>query len=193
MSYQIEYEQRIMLTEEEYALLLNEHRNKGNILKIINDYLDTPLFDIRKSHSNLRIRSTNNSNYELTLKVKGDNGDKEITQVLDLETLNNIKSTNILIDGEVKEYLSSLNIETSLILFWGQVEVDRIEIPYLDSLIVLDFNRFGNIIDYNLEVESSSIEKAKEILDLLCKKFNISQKESYSTKSSRAYKYFIKN
>lgn len=185
MSYQIEFEERLMLEEEEYNKLLPLFENQEK-LDITNIYFDTPSFDIRKSKMMLRIRKTNNDPMELTLKIKGSNGDEEYTQNINDESIPN--------EGIVIDKLHSRNINVGQIAKWGSIRVIRYELRIEDDILVLDSNYYGDIKDYNLEVESTSMENAKNRINAVISQYNLEiKKNDYLSKSSRAYKYFINN
>jgi len=192
MSYQIEYEERNMLSKEEYEILFSYYSNFANPISLENYYFDTPLFEIRKSHSNLRVRKINNQAFEMTLKIKGENGDEEFTSSMSKDEFEDLRKTGCINQKEIISALAHKNISNSFVTLWGYVKVLRLEIKDEDSLIVIDHNCFGDIEDYNLEIESSSKELAKNKLMKICNNFKISIKENYSTKSSRAFHYFVK-
>lgn len=104
MSYQIECEKRVMLTLEQYHRLLKDYPGEDHL--IINEYLDNEDAELHDEKLMLRIRSIdNNPLYELTLKVKCEDGDIEITDNISLEQKNDIIRLHQLPEGDVKAYL----------------------------------------------------------------------------------------
>ena len=106
-----EFESRIMLTESEYFEIVSHfmrlHPDK-HFLKNTNIYLDTDDLFLRKNHITFRIRIINDIRCELTIKIKGLNGDDEINDSLNLKEVDMILKEHIYPDGNVKNYLLSL-------------------------------------------------------------------------------------
>ena len=81
----LECEERVMITFEQYQALLAAYAAidpNFKILNIENTYLDDDDLSIRKSHRMLRKRSTNGE-IELTLKIKKDDGEIEINETME--------------------------------------------------------------------------------------------------------------
>ena len=82
---QKEYETRLMLTEEQYFFIVTYYMNiqpNKHFLQNTNHYFDTDDLYLRDHHMTLRVRTINDVKSELTLKIKGRNGDDEITDGL---------------------------------------------------------------------------------------------------------------
>ena len=56
-----------------------------------------------------------------------------------------------------------------------------------DYLVVIDQNIYNGIIDYDLEIEASSMKRAKEAILNICERFKLEYKKGYTSKSSRAF------
>ena len=186
----LECEARVMVDEKTYesikSFYLTNNKNYHSFTNK-NIYIDTKDLFLLNHHMVLRIREIDDKEKELTLKVKGENGDNEYTYPLNdekeyLALLNNLIIPYPVITNFLKEKnidLSSLNIVTTLI-------TERIEIPFSDYLFVIDKNFYGGVIDYNLEVEAKSKELAKNYLNELGKPFGVIYKKGYVSKSRRA-------
>ena len=186
MSKIIEIEKRVMLNKEQYLNLFHyasSYKNRREIT-LINYYFDDEDLSLRNAHHMLRIRSINNDEYELTLKVKGDNGDLEINEPInkiDVDkmlknlVINNKEITNIIKKDTSKEikYITSLKTE-------------RIEIVFDNYLFVLDKNYYSDVIDYDLEIESNDIKVAEVTIKKYCSEFHLQYSSSYKSKSRRA-------
>ena len=111
-----EFESRIMLTESEYFEIVSHfmrlHPNK-QFLKNTNIYLDTDDLYLRKNHITFRIRIINDIKCELTIKIKGSNGDDEINDALNLKEVDMILKGHICPDGSVKNFLSIIEGQSS--------------------------------------------------------------------------------
>ncbi len=186
-----EYETRIMLTENEYfeivSYYLKQYPNK-QFLRNTNIYLDKKDLFLRHKHITLRVRTINDVNCELTLKIKGLNGDQEINDSLSSKEANLLINHGVFPKGNVKNYLLTLACPLSEYQAITTLYNRRLEIEFDDHLLVIDKNTYGDITDYNLEIESENdINVAKKYLKLYIDKFNLSLKEQpYVGKASRA-------
>lgn len=190
MSYEIEYEERMMLSEIDYyriIALLEELYGPFTYKFLRNRYFDTKDFCLQKAHTILRIHSELEGNRLITLKVKGEEGDIEISQELNSFWLRNILERNIFPDGRIKQALEEKGVDTKDLYFYGDLETRRLEIKLKDHLLVLDINYYGGKSDYNLEVETKSKQKAKDIILRYCDKFNLSYQENCLSKSRRFF------
>ena len=81
----MEYEARVMIDEKTYHLF-KEAKIKESLsyhyIKNENIYFDNDDLYLTHHHMVLRIRTIDDKNHELTLKIKGENGDIEITSPL---------------------------------------------------------------------------------------------------------------
>ena len=188
-----EFESRIMLTEEEYfnvvSYFMKLQPNK-QFLQIVNTYYDTDNLFLRKQHITLRTRVTNDSKYELTLKVQDSNGDDEINDGLTKNEFDLLLNRGVFPQGNVKNYLLSLPYSLDNYKQLTSLYNRRLEIEENHHLIVIDKNTYSGIIDYNLEIESKdSIQSAVRVLNQYIKLFNLSQvNQKYAGKASRAIK-----
>ena len=169
----LECEKRVMLTFEQYQKLLMEYMPKDphfSILDIENTYLEDENLSLRKNHSILRIRKTNNKEEELTLKIKGEKGDIEIN-----ETLKSHPEIDKELNYEFNRYQPITTLRTN-----------RVEVHFEDYLVVIDQNIYNGIIDYDLEIEADTIEKAERVILEICDKYHIEYKKDYPSKTFRA-------
>ena len=192
-----EFESRIMLNEEEYLHIVSDYLRmfpNHHFLQNVNYYFDSDDLYLRKKHITLRVRTINDASSELTLKIKGDNGDDEINDKLTKKEVDLLLNDAVFPEGNVKNYLLSLSYPLSNYHLVTTLNNRRLEIEYPDYLLVIDKNVYGEIIDYNLEIEANdSIEKAKQVLNQYIDKYNLSRKkEKYLGKASRAFKEALK-
>lgn len=169
----LECEKRAMLTFNQYQHLLADFMPKDphfSVLEIENTYLEDKDFSLRKNHSILRIRKTNGKNEELTLKIKGEKGDVEIN-----ETLQNHPEIDKELNFQFDKYHPVASLKTN-----------RVEVHIDDYLVVIDQNIYNGIIDYDVEVEANSIEKAEQVIKEICDKYHIEYKKDYPSKTFRA-------
>jgi uncharacterized protein YjbK len=91
-------------------------------------------------------------------------------------------------DGEVKKYLSSLPYPINKYKVIATLYNRRLEIENEDHLLVIDKNTYGDIVDYNLEIEAKdNIDTANKRLKEYIEKFHLSLiNQKYQGKATRA-------
>ena len=90
------------------------------------------------------------------------------------------------IEPFIKPFLEKHDQSIDQILLVGKLKSQRLEINCQDYLVVLDKNYYGNIEDYNIEVEAKNKKDAEHFLQQILKKFNIEYQKDYKSKSARA-------
>lgn len=191
MSKSVEFEERVMLTEKQYFEIASFYINKRNNHPFIvqtNYYFDTPDFLLRSKHILFRLRVVKHKYSELTLKIKGNNGDIEINQKLSyIEAHNFLNKLNVPY-GPLYDYFKENGLPISCYKQYGNLTTKRLEIKEDDYLVVIDKNDFLSTTDYDLEIESGSMERSKEVILKICEKFSVEYKNDYTSKSSRLFK-----
>ena len=171
----IEYEERVLISKNDYEKVIADVKLSGkklSYLNIENIYLDNEQKTIRNHRWMLRIRTTNNKDEELTLKIKNsDNSTIEIN-----ETLDSHPEIEKQLGQSLKDYKEVTRLKT-----------DRIEIQYEDYLLVIDKNDYSGIVDFDLEIESDNQAKSKKIIEFYCEKYGLLYDSHYKTKSHRAF------
>lgn len=192
-----EYETRIMLTESEYFEIVSHfmrlHPNK-HFLKNTNTYFDTEDLYLRKNHITFRLRTINDIKSELTIKIKGKNGDDEINDSLNSQEAQLVLKSRVFPDGDVKNFLLTLPYTFDAYKEITTLYNVRLEIEEKDHLLVIDKNTYNNIIDYNLEIETKDgIESARRILNYYIEQFSlVNRGQKYVGKAHRAIMSAIK-
>ena len=192
-----EYETRIMLTESEYFEIVSHfmrlHPNK-HFLKNTNTYFDTEDLYLRKNHITFRLRTINDIKSELTIKIKGKNGDDEINDSLNSQEAQLVLKSRVFPDGDVKSFLLTLPYTFDAYKEITTLYNVRLEIEEKDHLLVIDKNTYNNIIDYNLEIETKDgIESARRILNYYIEQFSlVNRGQKYVGKAHRAIMSAIK-
>ena len=170
----IEYEERVLITESDYHKVIDDITKEGLPYTesfIVNVYLDNNDGYIKNNKRMLRVRTTNNKDVELTLKIKNKDGScVEINEEVEKHPL---------IDKELGGSLDGYHEVAKLI-------TERIEVQYDDYLLVIDKNSYHGKIDYDIEIEAKSQQKAYKIIQNYCKKYNLVFKDDYKSKSHRA-------
>ena len=189
---QKEYETRLMLTEEQYFFIVTYYMNiqpNQHFLQITNHYFDTDELNLTKDQRmTLRVRIINDVKSELTLKIKGVDGDEEVTDGLSPKEQELLLEQNIFPYGQVRNRLMLLPYPLDKYHRITSLYNRRLEIEFDDHTLVVDKNTYEDEIDYNLEIESKlGIDHAKELLIEYAKKFNLTlSKEKYIGKARRA-------
>ena len=185
----MEYEARAMISSEQYINILKEFKSsKYSYVELVNvnNYFDYEDLTLTNNHIVLRTRDINSKEFELTLKIKGENGDTEINLPLDKNTYSNINLNTKIPDSKIKDQLLSLNINLNNLILITSLKTERLEIKVDNGLLVLDKNTYNNKVDYNVEVESNSKENAINLLNNFFSKFEVTYKKGYISKSRRA-------
>ena len=195
---QKEYEVRLMLEEEQYFFIVTYFMNitpNKHFIQNTNYYFDTDDLFLRGQHMTLRVRTINDVKSELTLKIKGDNGDDEINDGLTPREQDLLLNQNVFPYGQVRNRLMLLPYSLDKYHLIATLYNRRLEIEYDNHTLVIDKNTYGNVIDYNLEIESKvGIDHAKALLNDYANKFNLNlSKEKYVGKATRAINEAIKN
>lgn len=192
-----EYETRIMLTESEYFEIVSHfmrlHPNK-HFLKNTNIYFDTEDLYLRKNHITFRLRTINDIRSEVTIKIKGKNGDDEINDSLSAKEVELILKERSFPDGGVKNFLLTLPYTFDAYKEITTLYNVRLEIEEDDHLLVIDKNTYNDIVDYNLEIETKDgIESARKYLNKYIEQFSlVNRRQKYMGKATRAIMSAIK-
>jgi len=187
-----------MLDEEKYFFIatyyMNSYPNK-HFLQNDNYYFDTDDLFLRSQHITLRVRVINTIKSELTLKIKGENGDEEITDGLTPKESELLVNDGIFPYGQVRNRLMFLPYSLDKYHKIAVLYNRRLEIEFDDYTLVIDKNSYGDITDYNLEIESKvGIKHAKAVIKEYIAKFNIPvSKEKYVGKARRAINAALKD
>ena len=185
----IEYEARAMISEKQYLTLLSFHKEHARSYKElinINHYFDTDNRDLLNSHMVLRIREIVEQEDELTLKVKGEKGDLEITYPISEKEKKEMIEKGILPSEKIKDFLLKKGIDLSKIKFITTLKTERLEIYLRSYIFIIDKNEYNGKVDYNIEVEAKSKSLAKKHLDELGALIGVSSQDNYVSKSRRA-------
>ena len=186
-----EFETRLMLTESEYFEIVSHfmrlNPNK-KFLKNVNVYFDTDDLYLKNNHSTLRVRIINDVKCELTLKISCSNGDDEINDYINHAQADALINNSVFPEGNVKSYLLTLPYHLESYKVITTLNNMRLEIENDDHLLVIDKNSYGDIIDYNLEIEANnSIEDAKKWMKVYMARFNLAvPTKKYVGKAHRA-------
>ena len=187
---ELEFESRAMLTADKYKEILTFYLGNSEIshkeFHLINDYFETDNKDLSKHKLMLRVRKSH-SQFDLTLKVplSKELGDTEYHQYLEQNEYLNLKENNIFPNGNIKDKIESFGVSITSVKYKTSLNCFRHEFYFDNHIIILDKNAYGDILDFNIEIEASSKENAINKNLELAKRFSYEFKDSYKTKFVR--------
>ena len=185
MATSIEIEAKALLTRTEYNKVLRHFKvdvSDGHIQK--NYYIETENFDLWKLGLSLRIRKLNG--YTMTFKLPMAEGLLEKSQTLVKDQFREFQEEGIFPEGDIADFIESLYINPSDLKIVASLSTLRIEHEVDDSTLAIDENRYGDIQDYELEMEATSMKKAKALLEKICADVGIPYRENLESKQKRA-------
>ena len=189
ISIEQEFESRSMLSEEKYFEIASDFYRQNVYLKVKtqrNQYFDTEDLYLTNHNIVLRIRISQKGAL-LTLKTQESDGHcKEVSQKISYFQHKAIVEKSHFPKGSIKLYLMSLGIPLLSIKFICEMKTKRTQIDEKNYNYCVDENEYQGIKDYNIEVEASSMEESRRILEELAKKYNFEISKDYIVKSKRA-------
>lgn len=177
MNKNIEKEYKILVTQEQFELLLKEYP-EAVFRKQVNTYYDTKNFTIRKYHGAMRIREIEDTCI-FTLKKHTAEG------VLEYEMVVEENSIDIFNQDEIKELLTSLDIHDAIIPL-TTLTTYRAMIDTGDAELCFDYNEYGTFKDYEIEYEYKKEHDGRSIFNTLLSKVNLHYEKNCPSKIQRA-------
>ncbi|MCF0116761.1 MAG: CYTH domain-containing protein [Bacilli bacterium] len=191
MSTNIEIESKVLLTEADfkkvYNLLKAEQYKK---IEQINYYIDDELQTLRSFGFSLRVREKDG--FDFTLKTPLSEGLLERSQIISKEEFDDFASKGIFPTGDVKNFLEILGINASTLKIITTLKTERINIEKPNGLLSLDVSTYNGLIDYELEMEATSLEEAQKELMALCEQAGCEYKQNLLSKQARAFNSITK-
>lgn len=186
MHSNIEIEAKVLLTKEQYDTVVSYlHLQRYRKIKQTNHYVDTLNRVLKDNDFALRVREK--EDLVLTLKTPLSEGLLEKNQTLSWREYEALEDSNIFPHGNIKSFLELCGFDTSELRVLASLTTHRIELEYEDGLVSLDENFYGDNIDYELEIESSSMERAEELVKRLLNEAGITEfKFNKLSKQARA-------
>ena len=165
MSSNIEIEAKVLLLKDEYNAIIEKlNLQKYRKIKQTNHYIDTPDRYLKKNGIALRIREKDEV-FELTLKTPLSEGLLEKNENISWRDFENLSERQIFPDGNIRKFLLILGVKVSDLKVLTSLCTERIHVEFEGYGLALDKNIYSNIVDYELEVESSSIERAQQEIE----------------------------
>lgn len=172
MSQEVEIEFKNLLTIHEYNLLTEDLFSQAEMIEQTNYYFETDSFDLKAKQSALRIRKKNKT-YTLTLKEPHPDGLLETHDTLTEKEFLSWTSGRPTEAPNVAEQLKQLSVDLSFLNYAGRMTTFRKEIPYQDTLIVLDKSMYLDTEDAELELEAASKHYGEKVFNSLLANYHI--------------------
>jgi uncharacterized protein YjbK len=110
----------------------------------------------------------------------------EKTQTLSREQFEDFETHGKFPEGDISDFIESLYISPSDLKIIATLTTLRIEQEYEDLTLAIDENRYGELQDFELEMEATSMKKAQYLLKKVCEEVGIDYKENLVSKQKRA-------
>jgi uncharacterized protein YjbK len=178
MTQNIEIEFKNMLTKKEYDRFLKYFElGKNQIFSQENHYFDTHDFALKKNESALRIRKKGGT-YEMTLKQPAEVGLLETNQIIGEDEASMAIQHGKLPTGTIQRLIEDYQISFSSIEYFGSLITERVEMEYLQGLLVLDHSIYLSKDDYELEYEVKNYQEGERIFLELLNQFKIPKRKT---------------
>lgn len=206
----IEKEIKYCLSSFDYVTLLdylNQTCLNKNVNEQINYYIDTMQMDLMKAGISARIRSIDEKFYEFTIKSGTLGNDKNVSikreYTINLEKLAGERYIqgeaiyNFFVNtDDVNAYVNQLGIDMTLLTklkILGQLATTRTFFKLEEQFapINLDYSRYFNHEDYEIEWETEDIEGAMSRLWIILNELNIKPLPEMLTKKARFTKALL--
>lgn len=185
MSTNIEIEVKALLNENDYQRVLDFFKDElKEPVEQVNYYIDTKTSDLRRHEISLRIRQLNG--FMMTLKTPLSEGLLEKNQLISEHEFVNFIKNKVFPDGVIGEFLERLYIEPADLIPLASLTTIRYNISYNGMLLAIDKNTYNDKVDYELEMEGNSVEKARVYLEEVCQNVGIDFVENRVSKQKRA-------
>lgn len=183
MSNNVEIEAKALLTKEEYEKLMGVYSDYHAYIQT-NYYIDSPNRILKKNDLSLRVRAKEGK-HELTMKSDLEEGRLERNVYITTDEFEDIKK-GIFPDNEIKDVILEKGIDLKTLKILTSLETKRIDVLIQGGLASIDENHYGDKVDYEIELEHESMEKAITHLKELLEKNEIEYRENTVSKTSRA-------
>ena len=184
MSNAIEIEAKALVEKKDYEKIVDFFKDYPAYCQT-NYYIDNDAGLLRKEGIALRIREKGGL-YEMTLKTPLSQGLLEKNCVWDKKKFSDFKDKYLFPEGDIKRFLTMLDIDTSSLKIRTSLTTKRIDVPYEGGKLSIDENHYSQITDYEIELEYNNEAGAEALLKGLLEKNGIPFILNKKTKVSRA-------
>jgi len=187
---EVEIEYKVLLNKDQFERIKKEIKF-DHYVEQINYYFETDDLELASNKVTLRVRNIEDKYY---LMIK-ESRDKVITDETILEiTLNQFKyiqQHGKLFDSTIKKLVDKYNIK-GLLTNQASLKTFRHYRHYKECVLFIDESHYYGMVDYELELESPSVELGREVVDELIETYNLietdvigKRKRAYNAKQSQ--------
>ncbi len=184
MSNAIEIEAKALIGEADYEKLRKIYKDHPSYTQT-NYYIDDDSFLLRREGFALRVREKEGL-YEMTLKTPLSQGLLEKNCPWSKATFDSFSKDGIFPEGDIKRFLTMLDIDVASLKIKTSLTTCRIDVPYLNGKLSIDKNEYSGRVDYEVELEFNNMRDAESNLKDLLEKNGIKYSLSRKTKVERA-------
>ena len=187
MATNIEIEAKVLINEDDYNRVLKFYK-KEELQKVtqLNYYIDTDDLLLKQFGIGLRVRQKDV--FVLNMKAPLQEGLLEKKESISEKEFDNFKNNGVFPNGSIKNLLLMFGVDITKLKIQTTLKTERIVIENFsdDEVFAIDKNYYNGLIDYELELEGTSLERAKNSLKEKCEELNIDFVENAKSKQVRA-------
>lgn len=186
MSNNIEIEAKVLLSKSDYDKVAHSLAfTASETFTQTNHYIDSKARDLKANGIALRVREKDDE-IVLTLKTPLAEGLLEKNQSLTMEESRDLIVKGIFPAGNIADFLEILDIDVASLEVLATLVTKRMEKVYKSGKVALDENSYCGRVDYELEMEESSIYNAQELIKEILDPLGIVYEYNTLSKQSRA-------
>ncbi|NLI94749.1 MAG: CYTH domain-containing protein [Erysipelotrichaceae bacterium] len=169
MATSIEIEAKVLVSADDfYKVRQAMEADKHTMIKQTNHYIDTDLQGVLRRYGvAARVREIDDE-FALTIKVPLAEAILEKTQSLSRKEFYDLAEKEIFPEGHIANFLDSLGCPLGKLKILTSMTTYRTSLNYKDYKFSMDKNHYSDTVDYELEMEGSSLGKAEDLLQEVC-------------------------
>ena len=187
MATNIEIEAKVLINEDDYNRVLKFYK-KEELQKVtqLNYYIDTDDLLLKQFGIGLRVRQKDF--FVLNMKAPLQEGLLEKKESISEKEFDNFKNNGVFPNGSIKNLLLMFGVDITKLKIQTTLKTERIVIENFsdNEVFAIDKNYYNGLIDYELELEGTSLERAKNSLKEKCEELTIDFVENAKSKQVRA-------
>lgn len=184
--FEKEIEFKNLLTESEYANIMNDHFPEDTALHLTNYYIDNEDLELIQNLLMLRIRVQNGKQI-MTVKIPNKRHIVfEYSGEVDIDVTPGIIIDENIIPENIREQLIQRNIQINNLSIQGSLITERFEKKFHSGLFVLDKSTYLGQTDYELEFEAPDVSTGQAEFSQILNNYGIVRRDEI-VKSARFY------
>src|SRR5690625_4441818 len=172
MSQNIEIEFKALLTKEQFNKIKSDFPFPIHAIQQENHYFETKQFTFKNNKSALRIRKKANE-YTLTLKQQQDGYVLETHDTLNQNEFQSWIDGRPIFKQNTKKIFQSLHVNEENLIYYGYLTTNRWQYNENNVIYCLDESFYNDIVDYELEIEEQSPNKAQDVFNKFVKTYQL--------------------